>query len=249
MHERRRPGNRWDPPLCHGNEQDESVGAPGAWPNGVATGVPSPLSMVHQGDAGRQGTVAAGKDQSWRSLGGSTDVLLLDKLEVEDGLPPNHMKADATQWGGRVAWEDMKEVVQPPLRQRPPMAVRGAPGDKLEVAMDLTWDQVRSVVRSSGKCAGVEYWVGKPAPEPPRDDHRLDQPASGTEGTNPHAVGETAGGALVCRYWIWGPPGTCRSGCVGSGARVRRDPTEDIRGVGRGSAATQNGGLRVWIWP
>ena len=30
--------------------------------------------------------------------------------------------------------------------------------------MDLRWDQVRSVVRSSGTCARVEYWVGKRAP-------------------------------------------------------------------------------------
>ena len=41
----------------------------------------------------------------------------------------------------------IKESVQPTLRQRPPMSVRGGPGDKLEVAMDLRPEQVRSVVR------------------------------------------------------------------------------------------------------
>ena len=31
--------------------------------------------------------------------------------------------------------------------------------------MDLRQDQVRSAVRQSGKCPGLEFWVGKPAPE------------------------------------------------------------------------------------
>ena len=91
----------------------------------------------------------------------------LDNLEVADGLPPNRTKADATRWGCRVAWDHLKEIVQPRLKQRPPMAVRGGPGDTLEVAMDLQMEQVRSAVRHSGRCPGVEYWAGKPAPEAP----------------------------------------------------------------------------------
>ena len=55
----------------------------------------------------------------------------LDKLEVEDGLPPNQTKADATRWGCRVAWDHIKESVQPAMWQRPPMLVRGGRGGKL----------------------------------------------------------------------------------------------------------------------
>ena len=44
---------------------------------------------------------------------------------MEDGLPPNRTKADATRWGCRVAWEHLKDVAQPPLRHMPPMSVKG----------------------------------------------------------------------------------------------------------------------------
>ena len=80
----------------------------------------------------------------------------LNKMEGEDGLPPNQTKTDATQWGCGVAWDHLKDAVQPPLRHRPPMAVKGAPGDTLEVAMDLHVVQVRSAVRNSAKCPGEE---------------------------------------------------------------------------------------------
>ena len=35
----------------------------------------------------------------------------LNRLEVEDELPPNHTKADVTRWGCRVAWDHMKDVL------------------------------------------------------------------------------------------------------------------------------------------
>ena len=89
----------------------------------------------------------------------------MKRLEVEDGLPPNRTKADATRWGCRVAWNHLKDALQPPLRHKPPMSVRGGPGDTLEVAMDLQQDHLRLAVRQSGNCPGVEFWVGKPAPE------------------------------------------------------------------------------------
>ena len=47
----------------------------------------------------------------------------------------------------------------------PDVGQGGVPRDTLEVAMDLRQDQVRSAVRQSGKCPGVEFRVGKPAPE------------------------------------------------------------------------------------
>ena len=84
-------------------------------------------------------------------------------MDVEDGLPPNRTKADATRWGYRVSWEHIKESMQPALRQPPPMYVRGGPGDNFEVAMDLRPHQVHSPVRQSGKHAGVEFWVGRPS--------------------------------------------------------------------------------------
>ena len=89
----------------------------------------------------------------------------LNKMQVEDGLPPNRTKADATRWGCRVAWDHLKDAVEPPPRDRPPMAVKGGPGDTLQVAMDLHVDQVRSAVRNSGKCPVLEYWVGRLAPD------------------------------------------------------------------------------------
>ena len=64
-----------------------------------------------------------------------------------------------------MAWDHLKDVLQPPLRHKPPMIVRGGLGDTLEVAMDLRQDQVCSAVRRSVKCPGVEFRVGKPAPE------------------------------------------------------------------------------------
>ena len=88
----------------------------------------------------------------------------LDKLEVEDGLPPDDTEAVATRWGGHAALEHMLKVVQPPLQQRPPMPVRGAAGHKLEMAMDRTWDQARFVVHGFGKSQGGESWVGKLTP-------------------------------------------------------------------------------------
>ena len=56
-------------------------------------------------------------------------------------------------------------VVAPAARHRPPMSFKGGPGDTLEVAMDLKLDQVRCAARNLGRCAGMEYWVGTPAPE------------------------------------------------------------------------------------
>ena len=79
-------------------------------------------------------------------------------------MPSNPTKADATRWGSRVGWEHFKEAVQPALRQWPPMAVQGGRGDTFEVARDLTLDQVRLVVCSSGKCAGMEYLGGGAGP-------------------------------------------------------------------------------------
>ena len=86
-------------------------------------------------------------------------------MEVENGLPPYWTKADATRWGCKVAWDHRKDIVQPALRQRPPMAVRGGPRDIVEVAMDLKQDQIRAVVCNLGRSPGIEDWVGKPAPE------------------------------------------------------------------------------------
>ena len=79
---------------------------------------------------------------------------------MEDGLPPNRTKTDATRCGCRVAWEHLKDVAQRPLRHKPRMSVKGGPGDTLEVGMDLKLGQVRSAMRNSGRCTGVEYWVG-----------------------------------------------------------------------------------------
>ena len=89
----------------------------------------------------------------------------LNKVEVEDGLPPNRTKADANQWVCKVAWDHLKDIVQPTLRQRLPMAVRGGPLDMLEVAMALKLDQVWSVVRHLGRYPAVKYCVSRPAPE------------------------------------------------------------------------------------
>ena len=49
----------------------------------------------------------------------------LNKLVVEDGLPPNRTKADAVRWGSRVAWDHLKEVIQVANPQR--AAVRRRP--------------------------------------------------------------------------------------------------------------------------
>ena len=77
-------------------------------------------------------------------------------MEVEDGLPPNRMKAHATHWGYKVAWDHLKDSLQPPPRHRPPMGIKGGLGDTLEVAMYLHVDEVRVAVRNSGKCPRVE---------------------------------------------------------------------------------------------
>ena len=172
----------------------------------------------------------------------------LDKLEVEDGLPPNHTKADATRWGSCVPWEHMKEVVQPALQQRPLMAVRGGPGDKLEVSMDLTWDQVRSVVCSSGKYARVGYWMGRPAPGPLEITTvwvNLPQ----RECTPMLWAKLQGGGGLVCGHTLQGPPWACWGHSMGTGAGVQRDTPKNIHKAGCGSAAAQDGGPCVWIWP
>ena len=61
-----------------------------------------------------------------------------------------------------MAWDHLKHVVQPLLRHKAPMS---GPGDTLEVATDLKLEQLRSVVRNSRWCAGMEYSVRRPAPQ------------------------------------------------------------------------------------
>ena len=126
----------------------------------MASGILPHAEVVHTGEAIGQGPTAL----ACGATGVARLCCSLDKLEVEDGLQPSQTKADATRWGCRVAWDHVKELVQRTLRQRLPMSVREGPGDKLEVAMDLRPEQVRSVVRQSGKHAGVEFWVGRPSP-------------------------------------------------------------------------------------
>ena len=123
----------------------------------------------------------------------------LDKLEVEDGVPPNRTKADATRWGCRVAWDHIKESVQPALRHTPPMSVTAGPGDKLEVAMDLRPEQVRSVVRQSSKQAWIGVLGEQTVPAGPHDHHGVGEPRGGAAGINPSVMGQAAGGPVVCR--------------------------------------------------
>ena len=75
----------------------------------------------------------------------------LNKIGIEDRLLPDCRKAQATRSDGRLAWEHLKDVVQPPPRRKLPILVKGGPGGTSEMAMDLKLEQVRSPVRNSGK--------------------------------------------------------------------------------------------------
>ena len=54
----------------------------------------------------------------------------LDKPEVVEGLSPKRTKADATRWVCGVAWQHVKEMMQPTPRKRPHMSIKWGPGAK-----------------------------------------------------------------------------------------------------------------------